>query len=489
MDKLKVSTYIRVSTGRQAREGDSLEEQESELKKFCEYKNYLIHKMHIERGRSAKDTNRPEYQKLLEEIKEKKVNAVVVKKLDRLSRSLLDFEDFMQIAQKNDVEFISLKENFDTTNAMGKAMLRIALVFAQLEREQNSERVIDVMTYRAEQGLFNGGTAPYGYDVINKELVPHKQERKIIELIFDKFIETRSTVLVAKELNAIGARTRNNMLWDKRGIDYLLRNPVYLGKVKWNGQLFPALHQPIITETKMQLVKEIFENKKFINSNNKTAGLLKGLLICGYCEKNLSPSYARKKNKKYFYYRCGSTFNKNGYDSKCSGLYIPFEKVHALVIERLLEYAKEEKLSLIKSKIDKHNKQIEKQTTLLKTELGNHELFLSNTKNKKEKYLDSLISGNFSKSERERINQKIDDFSLEEKQIQASIYRLQFELNEEQEKIISLEPFKQEIIKLKLNYENMERADLHAWLKKNISKIIYKEDDVEIVFKSIGLGS
>jgi len=204
-DKLKVSTYIRVSTGRQAREGDSLEEQENELKKFCEYKNYLIHKMHIERGKSAKDTNRPEYQKLLEEIKEKKINAVVVKKLDRLSRSLLDFEDFMQIAQKSDVEFISLKENFDTTNAMGKAMLRIALVFAQLEREQNSERVIDVMTYRAEQGLFNGGTAPYGYDVINKELVPHKQERKIIEIIFDKFIETRSTVLVAKELNAIGA--------------------------------------------------------------------------------------------------------------------------------------------------------------------------------------------------------------------------------------------------------------------------------------------
>jgi len=72
MDKLKVSTYIRVSTGRQAREGDSLEEQENELKKFCEYKNYLIHKMHIERGKSAKDTNRPEYQKLLEEIKEKK---------------------------------------------------------------------------------------------------------------------------------------------------------------------------------------------------------------------------------------------------------------------------------------------------------------------------------------------------------------------------------------------------------------------------------
>src|SRR6185436_2589283 len=176
--KFKVSLYIRVSTGRQASEGDSLEEQEKELKKFCEYKNYLIHKTHIEPGKSAKDTNRPEYQKLLEDVKAKRINAVIVKKLDRLSRSLLDFEDFMLTAQNHGVEFISIKENFDTTGAMGKAMLRVALVFAQLEREQTSERVKDVLAFRAENGQHNGGKPAYGYDAVNKELVPHKQERK-----------------------------------------------------------------------------------------------------------------------------------------------------------------------------------------------------------------------------------------------------------------------------------------------------------------------
>jgi DNA invertase Pin-like site-specific DNA recombinase len=209
-NKFKVSQYIRVSTGRQAREGDSLEEQENELKKYCEYKNYLVHKVHIERGRSAKDTNRPEYQKLLQDIKDRKIKAVLVKKLDRLSRSLLDFEEFMKIAQENYVEFISLKENFDTTTAMGKAMLRVALVFAQLEREQTSERVSDIMIYRAEQGLYNGGGIPYGYDVINKELVPHKQEKKALELIFNKFLETKSTSAVTKELNLMGIRKRKN---------------------------------------------------------------------------------------------------------------------------------------------------------------------------------------------------------------------------------------------------------------------------------------
>ncbi|MDD4804893.1 MAG: recombinase family protein, partial [Candidatus Pacebacteria bacterium] len=162
-DTFKVALYIRVSTERQANEGDSLEEQETELKKFCDYRNYQIHNIYIERGKSGGNTNRPEYQKLIKDVEKKKINAIVVKKLDRLSRSLLDFENLMKLMQQKDVEFISLKENFDTTNAMGKAMLRVALVFAQLEREQTSERIVDVMHHRASQGLFNGGRRIYGY--------------------------------------------------------------------------------------------------------------------------------------------------------------------------------------------------------------------------------------------------------------------------------------------------------------------------------------
>jgi len=112
--------YIRVSTDRQAKEGDSLEEQESELKKFCEYRGFRIHKVLIERGKSGGNTNRPEYQKLAADIEAGKINAVVVKKLDRLSRSLLDFEQLMTRLQAKNVEFISLRQNFDTTAAMEK---------------------------------------------------------------------------------------------------------------------------------------------------------------------------------------------------------------------------------------------------------------------------------------------------------------------------------------------------------------------------------
>jgi len=115
-------------------------------------------------------------------------------------------------------------------------------------------------------------------------------------------------------------------------------------------------------------------------------------------------------------------------------------------------------------------------------------LELKTIKAKKEKYLDSLIDGNFSKGERERINQKIDDFSLEEKQIQASIYQQEFQLNAEKEKLITIEPFKQSIVSLKINHENMTDKEWFGWLNKNIEKIYIKEG-IEIRFKALKIGS
>jgi len=119
-DLFKVALYIRVSTERQANEGDSLEEQETELKKYCDFRQFSIHQIYIERGKSGGNTNRPEYQKLVKDIQKRKINAVVVKKLDRLSRSLLDFENLMNMMNENDVEFISIKENFDTRAGLEK---------------------------------------------------------------------------------------------------------------------------------------------------------------------------------------------------------------------------------------------------------------------------------------------------------------------------------------------------------------------------------
>lgn len=483
--KTRVSLYIRVSTGRQANEGDSLEEQENELKKFCEYKNYLIHKIYIERGRSAKDTNRPEYQKLLESIKEKKINAVIVKKLDRLSRSLLDFEEFMKIAQQHNVEFISLKENFDTTNAMGKAMLRVALVFAQLEREQTSERISDVMGYRAEQGLYNGGITPYGYDSINKELSPHKQEKKIVELIFNKVIESKSTIEVARFLNEMGYRNRSGQLWDCRRINNILQNSVYKGIVRWGKKLYQGIHQPIISDKKFEEARYILNRNKYISKNNKTNAILQRILFCGDCHCPMSPSHSLNRNKqKYFYYRCTKTNNTTGTkQSKCKFKYTSFNAIEERVINLMLSLSQEQSFKLLENQILKHNQTIERQLQYIKNELIMLERKLETIKEKKEHYLDSLISLKFLSSERQRINEKLEELDTEEKQAKANLYKQQFELSQKTDERIDLTDFKERLVSFKKDYESFSRTQLKEYLITTIQEIIYYPEKLTVHFR------
>jgi site-specific DNA recombinase len=477
----KVSLYIRVSTEKQL-EGDSLEEQESELKKFCEYKKYLIHKIHIERGQSAKDTNRVEYQKLLADIKNKKINAIIVKKLDRLSRSLLDFEEFMRTAQEFNVEFISLRENFDTTNAIGKAMLRVALVFAQLEREQTAERISDVMTYRASQGLFNGGIVPYGYDVINKELIPHKQEKKFIQLMFNKFIETKSTTKVERELQSLGAKTRQGLVLERRTIQKMLCNTIYIGKIRWKNNVYLGVHQHLVTEDIFNKVQTIFQTRCCVRDSKLIKGLLRGLLFCGVCKSAMTPNYTKKKNGKiYFYYRCVSTLNVIT-NKGCKNKYLKMEKANQSIIDKLLEFSTETKLAEMEQEINNKNLKTQKEISVLNTELSGLESHLKDIKTKKDRYLDSLVSNNFAGQERTAINNKIEEFTLEEKQIKGNIYKSQLELSKKQSELISFEKFKEEIIFFKINQCNFTEKELENWLKKNIKRIYYSESNIRFEF-------
>ncbi len=482
-----VSLYIRVSTDRQAKEGDSLEEQESELKKFCDYRNFQIRKIFIERGKSGGNTNRPEYQKLVKDIESGKIKAVVVKKLDRLSRSLLDFEALMLKMQENDVEFMSLRENFDTTTAMGKAMLRVALVFAQLEREQTAERIKDVIAYRASQGLYNGGIPAYGYDNVEKQLVPHKQEKKIIEFIFDTFLHSKSTTVVAKELNAMGSRNRTGSLWDKRQIQKILKRSLYVGLVQLHDQSFEGAHQPLVSKLKFDQVQEVFTEKTFNARSGRSRGFLRGYIRCGDCGQALCPNYTRKKNgKMYYYYRCVSTLNSITHNRLCSRPYLPIEDVHDKVTKTFLEYASEQGLRRIQKDMESHNERIQKEMSLYQAELTRLQNNLALINQKKERYLDSLVTHDFSPSERKKINDKIDEFSLEEKQLEAAIYRQKFDIQERQESLLTIQPFKNVMVKFKLNREVMNEKELKGWLKEAVDTItLFSEKPLKIHFKHL----
>lgn len=484
-ESVVVGLYLRVSTDRQANEGDSLEEQESELRKYCDYRNFRIHKLYIERGKSGGNTNRPEYKAIIRDIEAKKINAVVVKKIDRLSRSLLDFEALMVLLESNGVDFISLREQFDTTTAIGKAMLRITLIFAQLEREQTSERIKDVFAYRAKQGMYNGGVRPFGYDCLSSELIPHKQERKVIEFIFDTFLQTESTTRTAELCNSAGFRLRNGQLWDGRQTHKILTRQVYKGDVKWNDQYYKGIHQPLITDTKWDRVQTVFNSRKVDTPRTQIKGLLTGVLRCGRCHNFWLPNYTTKKSgKKYYYYRCQSTFNQ--LSQNCKGKYISLDTAHIEVQAHLLACTTDHYFELLQQKMDRHNSQIQAKAHTATVELNRLTAKKEATQQKREKYLDSLISGaSFSSSEREKINRRITEYELEEKQLEADIWRQTMAISDATDLVLNIQPFKEMMIKFKLNHDGFAEKDWKKWFTQHIQSIDYQDGDYQVTFKAL----
>jgi len=484
IQKLTVDLYIRVSTGRQAKEGDSLEEQESELKKFCDYRGFKIHKIYIEKGKSGGSTNRPEYQALLKDVEVKKINAVVVKKIDRLSRSLLDFEAFMKLLQDNNIEFISIKESFDTTTAMGKAMLRVALVFAQLEREQNSERTVDVMHFRATQGFHNGGITPFGYTTVNKELVSFKKEKEIVEYIFDKFLELKSTTAVTKLLNESNIAYRNNKPWLDTKIHVLLQNPIYIGNVRWKKNVYPGIHPPIISVKKFDDVQAIFNSRRYLNQKGKTNAILQRLLYCGYCSSPMTPSYAFNRHKqKYFYYRCTSTHHGKHKRITCNFKYTSLPDLEKRVLNLLLSLSEETQFKPLENRILKFNQDIFDEETKIKQKIAQLKQSLDELKLKKDRYLDSLISGQYLSIERKRINEKIEELELEEKQLKAQMMKAEFEFTEKSDEKINLSQFKKSLIMFKTNQDTLTPPEFKTFLNTTIKEIHYFPDKLLITFR------
>ncbi len=339
----KCGLYIRVSTERQAVEGESLDEEEERLRRFCRVRNWRVIKVYREEGKSAKDTNRPAFKELLRGVENGLIDTLVVKKLDRLSRSIVDFEKIYNFLQNHHVDLVSLHENFDTTTAIGRAVVRIVMVFAQLEREQTAERTLDVMEHRAREGLWNGGYPPLGYDLKDGKLIVNPEEARVVKLIFEKYLEFASYTRVAKWLNEHGYKTKEfiSRRGKKQGgsdftdtyIARVLKHPVYIGKIKYKGKLYEGQHTPIIDEETFNLVQEIikcnYKRTSSVKRQIKHNFLLEGLLKCGVCGAFMTPTWAKSKGRRYFYYEC--TTNQHKGRGTCEG-----GSVRADLIENLV---------------------------------------------------------------------------------------------------------------------------------------------------------
>ena len=207
-------------------------------------------------GFSGGTIDRPALQRLLGDIREGKVDVVVVYKIDRLTRSLFDFAKIVEAFDARGVSFVSITQQFNTTTSMGRLTLNVLLSFAQFEREVAGERIRDKIAASKKKGMWMGGLPSLGYDVQNRKLVVNEEEARIVVHIFRRYVELRSVRALQTELDAAGIRSKRRILADgnpfggqklSRGALYLmLQNRIYRGEITHKGNAYPGEHQPIV---------------------------------------------------------------------------------------------------------------------------------------------------------------------------------------------------------------------------------------------------
>jgi site-specific DNA recombinase len=331
-DKLQCAIYTRVSTENQAEvEFNSCEAQESKIRSFItSQENMSVFKVYSDPGFTGANLDRPALQELLEDVKQSKISLVIAYKIDRLTRSPKDFYHLIEIFDKYGVNFISVTERFDTSTPSGRLLRNIMLTFAQFERELISERTRDKLQERAQKGMWNGGIVPFGYKAENKKLVIDEVKARIVKNIYEKYIFSNSLIAVYEDLKSKG------IAFSKSELSYILRNPSYAGKVRFDGKLYQGLHQPIISEEMFSLAQEIHKKRKLATRMRKDY-LFAGLLRCKECGSYMTPCYTNKgkghRKRRYHYYRCTKTFHRDW--QGCSIKQVSANRLENYVFENL----------------------------------------------------------------------------------------------------------------------------------------------------------
>jgi len=299
-------------------------------------------------GFSGSNMERPGLQRLLEDVGAGRVDCVVVYKVDRLSRSLLDFARIIEAFDRKGVSFVSVTQQFNTTTSMGRLTLNILLSFAQFEREIIAERIRDKVASARRKGKYMGGMPALGYDVdrANRRLVVNPTEAELVQRVFRRFVQIGSTMELAKELNAQGfttktwttqkGRVRPGSPWNKDHIYHLLNNPLYIGEVSYKGQCYPGEQEAIVSRAMWDRAHAILASNHRVRGNRTratTPALLRGIIRCAHCGSAMGPTFTKRRGKFYRYYLCVNA-SKNGYDS-CPVRTVPAADIEQAVVGQL----------------------------------------------------------------------------------------------------------------------------------------------------------
>ncbi|WP_436643979.1 recombinase family protein [Microbaculum sp. FT89] len=286
-------------------------------------------------GISGATLERPALKRLIEDIEAGLVDVVVVYKIDRLSRSLMDFARLVEVFDRHDVTFVSVTQSFNTTTSMGRLTLNILLSFAQFEREVIGERIRDKIAASKRRGMWTGGIVPLGYDVRDRKLVVNQEEAAKVRMIFERFAKLGSATLLARELIAEGVTNKQGKTFNKGSIYKLISKRIYLGEIAYKTDIFPGEHEAIIDKALWNRVHAILKEspRKRANKNRaQTPALLKGLIYSA-CGQAMTPTHTRRRGRLYRYYV--STRVLKGEQSGDSVDRVPAAPVEAAVVDQM----------------------------------------------------------------------------------------------------------------------------------------------------------
>jgi site-specific DNA recombinase len=286
-------------------------------------------------GISGATLDRPGLQRLIADIEAHRVDVVVVYKIDRLSRALMDFAKLVEVFDRNSVTFVSVTQSFNTTTSMGRLTLNILLSFAQFEREVIGERIRDKFAASRKKGMWMGGFIPLGYDVKDRKLTVNSAEAATVRMMFERFVRMGSATALVHALRAEGIRGKRGKLVDKGYVYKLLNNRVYVGDAVHKGTPYPGEHQAIIDRTLWDRVHAILREsprKRAAHTRAQTPSLLKGLIF-GPTGRAMTPAHTRKGGKLYRYYVSTDVLKRDA--DSCSVRRVPAAEIESAVVDQL----------------------------------------------------------------------------------------------------------------------------------------------------------
>ena len=403
-EKKVAGLYIRVSTKDQAREGFSLPEQEKRLRAMCEYKGYEIYKVYEDAGISAKTGNsRPGFEELLQDIRDKKCNTIVVLKLDRLTRSVFDWEKIIRFLEENDAYLDCANDDINTTNANGKMISRILTSVSQNEIERTSERTKFGMVGAIKEGHIPH-KAPFGYKHENKKLIPDEATKDQVIRIFNLYYQGNSYQTISNLYNKEKVFGKTN--WKDSTILKIIENPIYKGDfIHGKRTKSPTYYEDVVEPL---ISKELWEEcqvQKKKNSRNYKRNedyLFLQKLKCPHCNRILAGKATRKKNGSiYYYYYC--------HDCKINIKETDIEKEFDNFIEDIQEYdsvVNQTLLPMIKTKLNNPKDKLIKE--------------LKEQNQKAERIRKAYINGSFT----------IDEYDIEKEIVDKTIKDLEFKIRD-----------------------------------------------------------